>query len=91
MDDRTELTKKLVALAEENGRLMAQIDALHRIVDHSETVKSENIIGGDIDPKLIRSVFGWSMCDSAKNALIEREAWFAAKKKEMQDAGIQLL
>jgi hypothetical protein len=90
MDNRTELMKKVVDLARENGELLAKIDVLHRVVDDAETEKSANIIGGDIDPVLVRNVFGWPMSNRAKNALIEREAWFAAKKKEMRDAGIQL-
>ena len=83
-----EIMEELVKLAQENGQLLAKIDALHRIVDDAETTKAANIIGGDIKPELIRNIFGWKMCDRAKNALIEREAWYEAHKKEIQNARV---
>ena len=84
MDNKTDLMKKVVDLARENGELLSKIDALHRVVDEAETVKNTNIIGGDIDPILIRNVFGWPMSDRAKNALIEREAWYEAHRREYE-------
>ena len=80
-----EIMEELVRLAQENGQLLSLIDALHRIVDDAETTKAANIIGGDIKPELIRNIFGWKMCDRARNALIEREAWYEAHKKGMRD------
>lgn len=80
-----EIMEELVRLAQENGQLLSMIDALHRIVDDAETSKAANIIGGDIKPELIRNIFGWKKCDRAKNALIEREAWYKAHRKRLLD------
>ena len=84
MSEHDAITKELIKLAEENGQLNAKIDALHRMIDKQDTEAEESYVVSTIPTSYVRVIFGWKLCDGAKNARIEREARIAKIREEME-------
>ena len=80
--NQMEMLEKFMEIAEKLAVLEAEVTLLHRMVDAEETRTMRRGYSRDIDTETIRDVFGWAMCDEAKNAGIEYEAAKAAKEEE---------
>lgn len=65
------------------SELVSQLAVLRRLIDKEDTnfEKSDHEfrVSALIYTDVIRMIFGWGLCDAAKNARIEREAEKAAK------------
>lgn len=82
---KTELFEELIKKAERLAAIEAKIEALHKMVDTEETRTVRRGYGIDIEIETIRDLFGWPMCDAARNARIEYEAEKARKAKEEEE------
>lgn len=74
MNEHDALIKETLKLANENGQMLSKIDALHRMVDNADAEAEDSYVVSKIPTSIVRELFGWGVCDRAKNARIEREA-----------------
>ena len=76
MDDNEKyVIDMLMEKTRENARLEALISSLHTIVDRADinATNAKYLTEGTISTDEIRSIFGWSMCATARIAINKRE------------------
>ena len=73
-DDIRSLIDDLTNTNYENGKINAQIDVLHNLLDREEVRCAERGYSAVIDTKVIRSIFGWSECHEVREIRQRKEA-----------------
>lgn len=78
-DNEKAIIDNLTRAVADANYFRAQLDVLRNAIDLADVDYAENQYGDYIKTDQLRMIFGWPICEKARNIILEKEALAAGK------------